>query len=510
VRNLYYYNWQLQETVFGVVMDDIKERYEQDDIYFVSCKGALLPCWSNKFSDPLKCQICRFNQRSAFQSDFKKVKQLYIDDYCTKEEVEREFLTFGMGDYQSLDDIRGLVYKGINIGYGALSTYISSTRNRDALIDDDFRNYFNGLLKTQVFIKIAIDRIIEEVKPEAISIFNGRIHDTRPVFQTAVQKGIRLRGVETVVKGEFDYQRRIFENALPHDIGFQTQSIEKAWEESGFSLEEKRNIGKRFFENRRNNILARDRKVYTLDQKKGVLPENWDDSKRNIVIFNSSEDEFAAIGKEWDELALFKDQEIGIQFILSQIKDPTIHFYLRIHPNLKEVEYGYHKRLYDLDKQFSNVTIIGANSSVSTYTLMDHAEKVVVFGSSTGVEAAYSQKPVVLLGGSFYYHLDVAYTPKSKQEAINLIQSELKPKGDLGAIKFGFYLMHIDSYSKPIAYNAKPLKIGGRKLGYTFPHLKFLGSSLLHKFALLAIRSKYYIETLIKKPQLLELPRKEQ
>jgi hypothetical protein len=451
MKNLYYYNWQLQETVFGVVMDDIKERYEQDDIYFVSCKGSLLPCWSNKVADPLKCQICRFNQKSAFSSDFKRVKQLYIDDYASKEEVDNIFIENQLGNYQTTSDIRKLEFKGISIGYGAFSSYISSTRNRDPLIDAHFRNYFNGLLKTQIFIKIAIDRIIEKVSPEVITIFNGRIHDTRPVFQTAIQKGITLRGVETVVRGAFDYQRRIFENALPHNIAFQTQQIEKTWNDSKHSLEEKNEIGSKFYENRRNSILTRDVKVYTKNQKVGLLPDHWDKAKKNIVIFNSSEDEFAAIGREWDDLALFNSQEEGIRFILDNVKDENIHFYLRIHPNLTDVTYGYHTRLYRLEHEFNNITVIAANSPISTYTLINHADKIVVFGSSTGVEGTYSEKPVVLLGCSFYYFLDATYNPASKHEALELISSNLEPKSKLGAYKFGYYLLNMDSYSKSIA-----------------------------------------------------------
>lgn len=509
LKNLYYYNWQLQETVFGVVMDDIKERYEQDEIYFVSCKGSLLPCWSNKFADPLKCQICKFNQKSAFSSDFKKVKQLYIDDYASNEEVAREFETLGLGIYQTNEDIRNLEYKGMSIGYGALSSYISSTRNRDPLIDETFKSYFNGLLKTQIFIKIAIDRIIQEINPEIITIFNGRIHDTRPVFQTAIEKGLTLRGVETVVRGEFDYHRRIFENALPHDIAFQTKQIEETWNTTTHSLEEKIEIGSKFYENRRKSILTRDVKVYTKNQKAGLLPEHWDESKTNIVIFNSSEDEFAAIGKEWDDLALFNDQMEGICYILEQVKDENVHFYLRVHPNLTKVTYGYHTRLYNLEKEYNNITVIAASSPISTYTLIDYAEKIVVFGSSTGVEGTYSEKPVVLLGGSFYYYLDATYIPKSREEVIFLITSKLEPKPQLGSLKFGYYLMNMDSYSKPIAFNAKPLILFGKKLGYTFPHLKVFGSNLLHKFVLLLIRMKYNIESKLKKQNLMAFPKAE-
>jgi hypothetical protein len=510
MKNLYYYNWQLQASVFGVVMDDIKERYEQDDIYFVSCKGSLLPCWSNMTADPLKCEICRFNQKSAFSKHFKNVKQLYIDDYCDKKYVEDEFITQSLDNYNTFDEIRALEYKGISIGYAALSSYISSTRNRDILIDAKFKEYFNGLLKTQIFIKTAIDGIINEVNPEVISIFNGRIHDTRPVFQTALQKRITLRGVETVVKGEHDYYRRIFEDALPHNIDFQTLIINKTWNESLLILQEKIEMGSQFYENRRNNILTRDVKVFTAGQDSGRLPDNWDISKRNIVIYNSSEDEFAAIGKDWDDLALFESQEKGIKYILDNVKDSNIHFYLRIHPNLTHVNYGYHLRLHDLDKKYKNITVIAAKSPISTYTLMDNCEKVVVFGSSTGVEACYAKKPVILLGGTFYYYLDVAYIPNDKEQAITLINAFLKTKEVLGALKFGFYLMNMEKYSKPISYNAKPLLLFGKKIGYTFPHLKFMGSSLMHKCFLKLYQLKHKIKRYLQKPNVLMLPKSEQ
>ena len=82
--------------------------------------------------------------------------------------------------------------------------------------------------------------------------------------------------------------------------------------------------------------------------------------------------------------------------------------------------------------------------SISLSPVVATAEKVIVFGSSTGIEANYSGKPVVLLGGAFYYYLDVTYNPMTKEEVLLLITSKLEPKNNLGAIKFGFYLMFME------------------------------------------------------------------
>jgi len=70
-------------------------------------------------------------------------------------------------------------------------------------------------------------------------------------------------------------------------------------------------------------------------------------------------------------------------------------------------------------------------------------------------------------------------------------------------------LMNMDSYSKPIVYNAQPIVLMGKTIGYIFPHLKVFGSSFLHKALLLLIRLKCIIESLLKKSELLSIPTKE-
>ncbi|MCS2656231.1 hypothetical protein NXV26_10165 [Bacteroides fragilis] len=152
---------------------------------------------------------------------------------------------------------------------------------------------------------------------------------------------------------------------------------------------------------RRNGIIAGD-KVYIENQIKGKLPIDWDDTKRNIAIFNSSEDEFIAVDRDFDNLSLYKSQIDGIRGILEHYKEnQTVHFYLRVHPNLKNVHYQYHLLLYDLSLKYPNITVIGADSDISTYDIMDNAEKVIVFGSTMGLESSYWGKPVILLSGQF-------------------------------------------------------------------------------------------------------------
>ena len=60
-----------------------------------------------------------------------------------------------------------------------------------------------------------------------------------------------------------------------------------------------------------------------------------------------------------------------------------------------------------------------------------------------GVTATIGKgKPVILLGNTFYYDLDICYKPSNKKEIYSLIVSQLEPKSNLDSIKYAYYLFH--------------------------------------------------------------------
>ena len=506
--HLYYFNWQLQTPVWGVVIDDLLNADIDDEIYFLSCKGALNPCWSNLTGLKSLCELCRFNHKTAFHGIKHKINHIFVDDFIKDINIESLFEKQKY-QYSSINDIRKIKYNNISIGYAGLSTYISKTRNREPVIDDIFKNYFNRLLKSQIILKIAIDKIIDIYHPDIISAFNGRVHDTRPVYETAIQGKNQYRGIESEFKSTYEFNRRIFNDALPHSVEYHTKACLSLWENTKYNNEEKLKIAKSFYDGRRKSLLTRDVKIYTDNQSDGLLPAGWKFTKNNIVIYNSSEDEYASIGEEFDSLSLFQTQEEGIKYILSTTKDPDIHYYLRIHPNLKDVNYGYHKRLKKLSDIYTNITIISADSPISTYALMDHADKIIVFGSTTGVEGCYSGKAVILLAAAFFYNLNVAYIPKNTNELVSLIsERNLKPKPILGSQMFGFYVMNYEEYSVPVSIIAKPISIFSKTIFYTLPHLTVFGSPVLQKLITLIIRLKYKVINLFVKESQFVIPTK--
>ena len=67
------------------------------------------------------------------------------------------------------------------------------------------------------------------------------------------------------------------------------------------------------------------------------------------------------------------------------------------------------------------MTVISPSEDINSYDLLDASDKVVIFGSTIGLEASYWGKPVILLGCSWYYYENVCYIPKSLNELNTLL-----------------------------------------------------------------------------------------
>ena len=465
---------------YGVVLHEIDKiiANPENQVYLLSCDGTLKNCVVNPTTDRAICKVCSFAKNVGEKPYRDKVKMLSIGDL-----VNASKIIFPKYKYENIKDIQNITYKDCLIGYGALSSYVSYTRNQEPIMDDEFRNYFDDLLNSQILIINALEELQVKVTFSEVYLYNGRWADVRPVFDLFKRDNIQVNVMESINNGTTSFDNEIFINVLPQNIDHRNIIINKTWVESKIGEKQKEKEASEFYINRKNADFTRtDIKIFTANQQVDVLPENWDNSKLNISIFNSSEDEFVALGSEWEQYQIFENQEAGIKAILSSFEnDSSIHFYLRIHPNLANIKYGYHTRLYNLEKTFSNVTVISGDSEVSTYKLIDQSEKIIVFGSSVGVEACYWRKPVILLGGTSYYFQNVAYIPKSFEETVKMIKMNLEPKPIIGALKFGYFLLNHKLYTETITSEPYPLKIVGKTFGYGFKHMKIWGSPILFK-----------------------------
>lgn len=456
--------------------DKVEEGYE---IWFVACDHSAGICHEGNFNSKVFCGFCAYTMRkqiNAFMKMHEKTHYLKLTDLITTE--SRNNAESAVFNYDNVKELKAITYKGVDIGYGAFSNFVSQTRNVMPTFNSFFKEYINTILREEMMITDALLVLHEKEHFNFIVFHNGRFPNYKPAYCIARNEGIDYIATEVQTRDNVKY-RNFFYNNLPHSFEAINEKIERGWDKGD---EEKYNIGKLFFENRYHSKPAGD-KVYTKDQHVGELPVGFDKSKFNIAIFNSSEDEYFAINKEYDDAVLFPNQYIALKSIFDHFKnDDSIHFYLRIHPNLATVPYKSHTMLYDL--KYDNVTIIPPKGTVSSYALMDACDNIVVFNSTMGMECSYWGKPVIALSRDAYSLQDITYNPKTAEEAFNLIKDRHLVKKERPIenwLKVAYYYMgygfeeFVHYPTKDIQIPLKPLK-GSYKVLTVF---KFMESSKL-------------------------------
>lgn len=452
----------------------IEEQKKGNHVVALNCDESVGLCMSNSGKSKMYCSLCKY----VAKRDFQRLMPPGVEQHWMKEYADiLDYDSLPTFDYSTAEELKEIEYRNVQVGFGVMSTYISLTRNMNPKITEVSKRYFDALIREQVITLEILEYLQKKYNFGLVIFQNGRGAQLKPFLNFCQREKIDFCCTEDFGRS-YNYVNN-FWNDYAHSMRAYLKKYHDCWSTAEDSEDKKRETAESFFKNRRNAIPAGD-KVYVKAQTAGMLPKDWDDTKENIVIFNSSEDEFCAVSKEWDVLKLFKTQMEGIKSIVEHYKnDSTKHFTLRVHPNLKDIPYKYHRDLYKL--HYDNLTVIPGWDKVSTYTLLDAADKVVVFGSTMGIEAAYWKKPVILLGPSFYYDFDVSYNPKTQDELWSLIETNgLQNKFNDMILKYGFFYMssnHERTKNVPIDLYIKTIR--GRRL-ICSADKKIIGSNFLY------------------------------
>lgn len=408
-----------------------------DNVLLITCGSKVGFCNENILGCKLACKSCQkiqIRRAKKWASDELNVQS--INDYITKE-IE-DYANHYPFDYKDLDELKNVRFEHVEIGYGAISSYVSYTRN----IEPDMnkvRPYLDELMRMEIKSILAFKGVFKYFKPDLVIFHNGRFAHFKPIYGLAVANNVDFICTESITASDGSIQIDNITNNIPHDFVCRGQMFIDFYNRNKDDLSRDQ-VARSFFENRRNAVFAGDT-IYVKDQKKGKMPDGWQDNVENIVIFNSSEDEFFAIGSKYRDVALFNNQLEGIKAIMGHYADdPSKHFTLRIHPHLKGLPFHYHTALYEL--KYPNLTVVPADSDISSYALMDAADKVITFGSTMGIESSYWQKPSISVGFAFYRALNAVYSPGNVDELWELIDNKyLQPIDSKKCLPYGYYFM---------------------------------------------------------------------
>jgi hypothetical protein len=178
------------------------------------------------------------------------------------------------------------------------------------------------------------------------------------------------------------------------------------------------------------------------------VPENLEtflgEHKKYLVFYTSSDDEVAGL---WEKNSRpFGEQIDAVKKLIEYFSDQDNYkLIIRIHPNLKNKSEIEQSRWSGLE-QSRNVQIIKSDQKIDSYELMMKSAGVISYGSTIGLEAAYSKIPSAVLCHCFYDLIGpvkLIFSMKELTEWItglgNLTEVEMEKKKTLALIR-GFYM----------------------------------------------------------------------
>lgn len=419
-------------SFLGLNLEFLQQEIDKGNaVYYITCDKSFTSCGFNPFELKYMCEICvkRFHQNKKYVSG--SFKTIRFNDILEDSDVD-----YATRHLDTIPEIKKSdVIENFEVGESVYSSFISKTREKSFSSPAEMK-ILRKLAYQSLMVYSSLKRFMDEHRITKMVLFNGRWDYYRAALSAARAKNLQIQVIENLRAGGY-YEE--FGNALPHSIKIKNELIENHWNAEA-NLGAKQQMARDFFTRKRQGAAVMG-KSFTRDQKRGHLPSFIDPAKKLVIIYNSSDYEYEAVGKEYSN-PFFPDQSSSILFVAELIsKRPDFQLVVRMHPNLKGLQRGFLMPIYNLAGKFPNVFVISPGDEVDSYALMDKAFKVITYVSFMGIESSYWGKPVILLGKSVYSDADVAYFPESVDQISDLLFKPLAPKPMINAEKYAYYYL---------------------------------------------------------------------
>ena len=326
-------------------------------------------------------------------------------------------------------NIRAMRYRGADLGRAILQVHpTTETPLTDAFLWP--RKWVQQAARSFAFVFDQTLETIESRNITAIAVYNGRFLHDRAAAAAAQSAGLPimsydLGGLET------DFDLTVDETHDWDALQRRMLAMYESWDPA-----ERDELGSKWFLQRIQHLDPLNKKFVEV-QKIGKSIELPLD-KKTVVYFSSSGDEIAELDLDWHDF--FGGQENALKVLAQICRENNLFLIVRSHP---------HKRMKpkeDVAEWMAAIEEIKPDihldpfADIDSYTLMRQADIVVTYGSTTGVEAAYAGKPVVVMGPSAYDKLGTA-TGVSTVESLSEALRVEKPGSWSGAVSFGLMMM---------------------------------------------------------------------
>ena len=293
--------------------------------------------------------------------------------------------------------IRTLTYRSSGMGQSILQVHPTD----DTPIRDDYiwpARYVMGAMRSYAWAYDQSRALIEERGLTTVVVYNGRFTHDRAVAAAAEAVGARVLYYDTGGY-ETDFDLTV---ATTHDWQHLQVRMKEMYTSWGSDRDE---IGSRWFTDRQTHSDVNNA-IFVAAQEKGHL-EGVPEAERLVVFFSSSGDEIAELGLDWSEYLGSQENALAL---LAQAcrRRPGTKLVVRTHPHMRL------KPSQDLADWMQAVALANPDvhfdpySKADSYALMRRADVIFTYGSTSGVEAGFIGKPVIVMGPSAYDTLGCA------------------------------------------------------------------------------------------------------
>jgi hypothetical protein len=434
---------------FETELEIIQRHLDQGDrVTLLACGGELAACDVNPGHAARPCRHCVARRVAGVGLLSQRIHvtpflQLTAADFAELDKLPRRFV--------DIEQLKGLRVGAFDIGYAVASSLVSQFR--DPHIDLGVHaDLAHRLLIAAWTVYRSTLNYLQQQHVDRLYLFNGRYAPLRAALRACQERNVACFTHE---RGHDLQHYALFRDTFPHDRTARDAAIRSAWTAAG-AASDREEIAAGWYQGRAAGDGG-NWHSYVAAQRSEQLPAGWDSGRHNVAIFPSSEDEFVAIGDGWEN-PLYKDQMTGLHALLASLAqdDNPPRLYLRVHPNLAGVDNLQTRQIAQLHSPL--LTVIPADDPTSTYALLRHADTVLSYGSTVGIEAVYWGIPSVLAGASFYRDLDATYNPATHAELVALLRRPIVAKPKTAALMFGYYFA---TFGEPFRYFCPQGVFGG-------------------------------------------------
>ena len=326
--------------------------------------------------------------------------------------------------------IRALTYRGTPAGKGILQIH----PDRNTPIADDYlwpRRWVQRSLRSYAWTHDQAAEVIRERRITAVVVNNGRFLHDRAVVEAAQAAGIRVLATDL---GGFDTDFDLTAEPTHDWTSLQERMIAtfETWDPS-----ERMGLGSEWFHKRAAHSDPWN-ELFVEAQRKGMALENRPEGTM-VVFFSSSGDEMVELDFDWSEYFGGQGQALAtLARLCRELPDTTL--VVRSHPHKRvKPERDVQDWLADVAQAEPDIHL-DPFSPVDSYMLMRQADVVVTYGSTTGIEAAFAGRPVIVMGPSCYDQIEVA-TPVHTEAEVRAALMDPKTGSPEAIAAFGLLMM---------------------------------------------------------------------